>query len=344
MSHEQATHRAPSDPFRIRMIAIGASFVVGVSLMGAKFYIYSLTDSSAILSDALESIINVAASAFALISIILSAQPPDESHPYGHGKIEYFSAGFEGALIIIAAVGIFITGVSHILAPRPLPHLDKGLVMLLATAGVNLVLGVALVQIGKRTDSLTLTADGRHVLTDVYTSGGVVLGLFLVHLTGWFWLDGMIACLVGINIIVIGLRLIRIAFSGLMDESDPALLQEVAELIMENRRDTWIDIHRLRAIRSGTRVNIDFHMILPAYLTLEQAHAEVKKLETLLLAHYRKDAQVTIHMDPCADPDCPVCGVSRCETRAADENEAAAMNLGTMQRFSDHRLQARDGE
>ena len=319
-------------------MAIGASFFVGLALMAAKFFIYRLTGSSAILSDALESIINVVASAFALISIILSARPPDSSHPYGHGKIEYFSAGFEGALIIVAAVGIFISGISHILTPRPLPNLDTGIIYLLATAAVNLLLGLYLVRVGKRTGSLTLTADGKHVLTDVYTSAGVVAGLFLVHLTGWYWLDGLIACLVGVNIIVIGTRLVRISFSGLMDESDPDLLRDVADLIVENRRDTLIDVHRLRAMRSGNRVNIDFHMILPSYMTLEQAHSEAKVLEKAIVAHYQGEAQITIHLDPCEDPDCPVCAVRGCGERVSPEKAETALSLETMQRFSDHRL------
>ncbi|MBW2284854.1 MAG: cation diffusion facilitator family transporter, partial [Deltaproteobacteria bacterium] len=154
---------------RARVVAISLSVVIGVALMLAKFYAYRLTHSSAIFSDALESIINVVAGAFALVSILFAAKPPDKSHPYGHGKMEYFSAGFEGALIIIASVGIFKLGLSHIFNPARLPQLPFALLILAGVGLVNLALGIGLVKVGRRTHSLALTADGRHILTDVYT-------------------------------------------------------------------------------------------------------------------------------------------------------------------------------
>jgi len=328
-----------SDPLRSRIVAICASFLVGAALMSAKFYVYRITLSSAVLSDALESIINVVASAFALVSILMSAMPPDDSHPYGHGKIEFFSAGFEGALIVLAALGIFVTGISHIATPRPIPQLESGLLILLGTAIINLILGIFLVQTGKRTSSLTLIADGRHVLTDVYTSAGVVLGLFLVHMTGWYWMDGVIACVVGVNIIVIGGKLVRVAYAGLMDASDPRLLKEVSELLNKHRQEIWIDVHRLRATRSGNHVNIDFHMILPNYLTLDQAHDEVKKLETIIEGHFRGNAHALIHLDPCREPDCPVCHNHGCNARTETLKDRTAWDLKSMRRFSSPRSQ-----
>jgi cation diffusion facilitator family transporter len=277
---------AEKDRLRLRLVAISLSLLVGASLMGIKFYAYRITHSSAILSDALESIINVVASAFALGSILFAAKPPDESHPYGHGKIEYFSAGFEGALIVLAALGIFKTGVSHILQPREMPQLQIGLLLILGAGLVNLILGVGLVRIGKRTASLALVADGKHVLTDVYTSAGVFLGLFLVHYTAWYWLDGTVACLVGLHILISGGKLVRQAFAGLMHATDPDLLKEISSLLDEHRKDVWIDIHQLRAWRSGSIVHIDFHLILPGDYSLEQAHAEAKQLEKIIQDHF----------------------------------------------------------
>jgi len=325
------------DSQKIRVIAIGASFLVGISLMAVKFYAYRITHSSAIFSDALESIINVVASAFALISILLSARPPDESHPYGHGKIEFFSAGFEGALIILAALGIFISGLSHILNPQRLLHLEGGLWLLLGAAIVNLILGVLLVRVGKQTQSLTLTADGKHVLADVYTSGGVLIGLYLVLLTGWYWLDGVIACLVGIHILVVGSKLVRISFAGLMDASDPELLKEVADLLGKHRKDLWIDVHRLRALRSGNLINVDFHMILPRYLILDEAHNEAKKLEEVIVTHFKGKARVLIHLDPCRKPDCPVCTIHKCGNRMETMKGKAKWELKSMRLFSTER-------
>lgn len=334
------TESLERDHIRARLIAISLSFLVGASLMAAKFYAYLLTHSSAILSDALESIINVVASAFALGSILLAAKPPDESHPYGHGKIEYFSAGFEGALIILAALGIFKTGLSHIFHPQQLPHLQNGLFILLGASLVNLLLGVGLVRVGKRTRSLALMADGKHVLTDVYTSAAVLLGLFLVHQTGWYWLDGTVACLVGLNILVSGGKLVRQSFAALMDASDPDLLKEISTLLAKHRRDIWIDVHQLRAWRSGNLVHIDFHLILPRDLTLEDAHNEGKQVEKIIKDHFEGAASVLIHMDPCIDSDCPICRHHICESRQEDLKKRSAWTweILTMQGGARERL------
>lgn len=322
-----STRQRPGHPYwtpnlKKRMVAITASLVVGVALMAVKFYTYLLTGSSAILSDALESIINVVASAFAMGSILFSALPPDEDHPYGHGKIENFSAGFEGALIILAAIGIFKTGVAHLIDPHPLPNLKIGLVLLVGAAMINLALGIALMRTGRKTESLALTADGKHILTDVYTSGGVVIGLLLVYLTGWYWLDGTVACLVGLNILFTGAKLIRESFAGLMDRSDPDLLDEIAALVLAHKKDYWIDIHQLRVLRSGNHVHIDFHMVLPWDFSLAKAHAEVKKLENILIDHFKGRASVLIHADPCKTPECPICGRPDCDNRTGAHEKA----------------------
>ena len=297
---------------------MSASFLVGALLVAVKFYAYRLTGSSAILSDALESIINVVASAFALVSVLVAAKPPDPSHPYGHGKIEYFSAGFEGALIILASLGIFKVGWSHIIQPQLLPRLQFGLILLVGAGIVNLVLAIGLIRVGKRTQSLILIADGKHVLTDVYTSGGVLLGLLLAHITGLYWLDGVIACLVGLNILVMGGRLVRQSFAALMHASDPELLKEIAALLNKHRKDTWIDIHQLRAWRSGYLLHIDFHLILPRDFTLDEAHSEGKEVEGIIKKHFGGTASVLIHLDPCTNPDCPVCSLYLCGLRGDD--------------------------
>ncbi len=298
-----------------RLLAIGMSLLVGAALMGAKFYVYYITGSSAILSDALESIINVVASAFAMWSIILSSKPPDPSHPYGHGKIEYFSAGFEGALIIFAALGIFYSAGPKILNPDALQELDIGLLILLAASLVNLGLGLLLVKVGKKTRSLVLVADGKHILTDVYTTAGVLLGLLIVKQTQWFWLDGAIACLVALNILITGAKLVRQSFAGLMDASDPELLEEITRLISRHRRNAWIDIHKLRAWRAGNRLYVDFHLILPRNMTLEAAHEEVMQIRTLLDTHLGEAGDTLIHAEPCIDPECPICGYDPCRLR-----------------------------
>ncbi len=301
-----------------RLLAISASLAIGLGLMTVKFIAFYLTDSAAILSDALESIINVVAAAFALTSIVIAAKSPDPSHPYGHGKIEFFSAGFEGALIVLAALGIFYEAWPRLLHPQAIPKLEKGLLLVLAAALVNLVLGAILIMVGKRHRSLVLIADGKHVLTDVYTTIGVVLGLVAVMFTGWLWLDGAVAFLVALNILFTGARLVYQAAAGLMDTSDPELLEEICQVIARHRRDPWIDIHQLRARRSGTHIFIDFHLILPRDLSLEESHDEVKRLEKILSDYYQGQTDILIHADPCTTPECPICGHSPCEHRQAD--------------------------
>jgi cation diffusion facilitator family transporter len=300
---------------RYRIFAMSLSLFFGILIMGLKFYTYHITQSSAILSDALESIINVVASAFALGSIVVAARPPDPSHPYGHGKIEFFSAGFEGALIVLAAAGILHKGWDQVVAPRDLPHLGGGLLLLVVTSLMNAGLATLLIRVGKRTRSLILVADGKHVLTDVYSSIGVLGGLFLVRQTGLFWLDGAIACLMAVSILVTGAKLIRQSYAGLMDASDPELLEEIAGLIAKYRRSCWIDVHKLRAWRSGNLSYVDFHLILPRDLSLEQAHKEVMDLRILLQSKMTGVADVLIHAEPCIDPECPICGYDPCRLR-----------------------------
>jgi cation diffusion facilitator family transporter len=316
---------------RMRMAAL--SLVIGICLLAAKLFAYYLTGSSAVLSDALESIVNIAAAGFALYSVYQATKPPDRCHPYGHGKIEFFSAGFEGALIILAALGIFWVGWKHLAHPRPIPRLDIGLIIVCGSSVINLWLGIALIRVGRRTRSLALEADGRHIMTDVVSSAGVVAGLGLVLATRWYWLDGAIAFLVGINILFSGGKLIRESFRGLMDASDPGLIAVITTLIIQRRRPAWIDIHRLRAWRSGPEIHIDLHLILPKDMPLETAHREAQHLESLLFDHIEGCAGVLVHMDPCRGEDCPLCGRQECSCRREDpsgDNEWApeSMTMG----------------
>ncbi|HTY24442.1 MAG TPA: cation diffusion facilitator family transporter [Desulfomonilaceae bacterium] len=312
---ESAISSEQQADFRVNFNVMLTAFIVGIGLMGLKFCGYWITGSSAILSDALESIINVVASGFGLGSVVVSAKPADASHPYGHGKIEFFAAGFEGALILFAAVGIFIEGMKQILDPQDLPRLGSGLFFLLMASVGNLVLGLVILRTGKRTKSLVLEADGKHLLTDVYTSGAVLVGLVLVYVTGWFRFDGIIACLAGLNIVFWGVKLVRQGFGELMHTSDPELLDEICDLLSRHKKDIWIDIHQLRSWRSGKTVHVDFHLILPKELTLDEGHSEVKELEAIFDKHFKGMSDLLIHLDPCLEPECPVCGHDPCDMR-----------------------------
>jgi cation diffusion facilitator family transporter len=332
----QAPDAARKQDQALRMKAIFLSFVVGLLLMGFKFLTYELTHSSAVLSDALESIINVVASAFAGLSIWMAAKPPDPEHPYGHGKIEYFSAGFEGALIIGAAGAIFYTGIRQVLHPSSLPHLQQGVVILLGASVINLLLGIFLIRIGRRTESIALIADGNHILTDVYTSAGVIVGLGLVYVSGWAWLDGAVACLVGANIVITGGRLIYHSYSRLMDASDPELLDRITGMLQQYRRPGWVDIHQLRAWRAGSFIHIDLHLVLPIDVSLHDAHHEAKILEQTLIAQFHGNASVLVHMDPCEAENCPVCNRLDCDSR---EHRHAGDAVWNRQRLTQSRTE-----
>ncbi|MGD9006686.1 MAG: cation diffusion facilitator family transporter [Desulfobacteraceae bacterium] len=315
-----------------RMRAIILSFVISASLMGLKFLTYRLTHSSAVLSDALESIINVAASGFAIVSVWLAAKPPDPEHPYGHGKIEYFSAGFEGALIIFAAAGIFWTGIKHLIKPHALPNIEQGLAILCIASVANLLLGLYLLRVGRRTESVTLIADGKHIITDVYTSAGVLIGLALVYITGWLWIDGLVACLVGINILVTGSRLVRQSFSRLMDASDVRLLDRIARHLEKHRKPEWIDIHKLRAWRAGNLIHVDLHLVLPKDLPMDAAHHEARAIEELLADEFDGNASALVHMDPCDPRYCPICAQQTCQWRSQTVDRTVHWNGGHLAR------------
>ena len=302
--------------FRAMMLSVSVSSL----LMSVKFVAYFLTDSTAILSDALESIINVVASGFALYSIYVSNQPPDTSHPYGHGKIEYFSVGFEGALIILAALAILYKAIPAFFVERALAQLNLGIILLLAASAVNLVLGLFLIRTGRKTKSSPLEADGKHLLTDVYTSVGVIGGLLLVRLTGWQWWDPLVACAVAVNIIFTGWHLVKEASGRLMDEADPELLKRIVEILNENRQVDWIDVHQLRTRYYGDRVHVDFHLVVPRSFGLLAAHVEAEKIERMILCTLSEVADVIVHVDPCEDPQCEWCRQDHCQDRSKESS------------------------
>lgn len=303
---------------RVAWLSLLASGV----LLAVKFVAYQLTDSAAVLSDALESIVNVIASGFALFSITLSARPPDASHPYGHGRVEFFSAGFEGALIAVAAIAIVWTAFPRLLSPQPIAQLSLGMTLVCAAGAANALLGVYLQYVGRRIQSLALVADGKHLLSDAYTSAGVVVGMLLVWLTGWHVLDALIALAVALHILVMGGRLLRESIARLMDEAEPALLQRIVQTLQEARQPAWIDLHNLRAWRSGPRYHVDFHLTLPRYWDLERGHDVAQDIEMLIEKTQPSYGDVIIHIDPCLAVNCPSCALPSCPVRAAQYQES----------------------
>ncbi|NWF89179.1 MAG: cation transporter, partial [Ignavibacteriaceae bacterium] len=261
-----------------------------------------------------ESVVHIMATSMALFSIILSHKPPDESHPYGHNKIEYFSAGIEGFLIFTAAIVIIYSAINDIIFGSQLKQLDIGALIIFIAAIINLYLGYYLIRIGKKTNSITLIADGKHVLTDSYTSAGVIIGVLLVIITGYTLLDPLFAIAVAINILYTGFVLIRESIGGLMNESNFQVVKKLADVLSENKKNYWIDIHELRYWQSGDRIFLDFHLILPHYFTIQQSHTEENKIEKLIQVEF-PNSQIKIHFDYCISELCKFCSYDECKVR-----------------------------
>lgn len=289
--------------------------LVGLVLMAAKFAAFFLTGSNAILTDALESIINVVAGGFALYSLLLSAKPKDENHPYGHGKIEFISATLEGSLIIIAGLSIIGKSIYNLFHPVTLQKLDIGIALTVAAGLVNYVVGVLTERKGNQTNSMTLVAGGKHLKSDAYSTAGLLVGLVIILLTGLAWIDNIVAMLFGGIICYTGYKILRASVAGIMDEADYELLRRIIKVLNENRRPNWIDIHNLRVIKYGPTLHIDCHLTVPWYLTVKEAHDEVLAIHKLIAEKISDDLELFIHTDPCLSGSCPICTNQTCDVR-----------------------------
>lgn len=296
---------------RIQLMAV----LVGLALMAVKFGAYFLTHSNAILTDALESIVNVIAGGFALYSLWLAAHPRDENHPYGHGKVEFISAGVEGALIMVAGFIIFGKSIYNFIYPQEIHQIDWGLALIALAGAVNFGMGWYLVKMGKQHRSMTLQADGKHLMSDGWSSLGLVIGLGIILLTGINWIDNAVALLFGLIIMVSGLKLVRGSVAGIMDEADIELIKELIEILNKNRRANWIDIHNLRIIKYGSNLHIDAHVTLPYYLDLQQVHDELEAMDHIVTNHFGEDTEFFLHPDPCIPTSCPICIKTDCTVR-----------------------------
>jgi cation diffusion facilitator family transporter len=281
--------------------AMRLSLAVGAIMLVGKTYAFFITNSSAILSDAAESVIHVLAVGFAAFSLRLSFKPPDTDHPYGHDKISFFSAGIEGGLIVTAALFILVESVMKWLSGLRIENLDDGTMIVAGASAVNAALGWYLVWKGKKHHSLILVANGKHVLTDSWTSFGVVGGLLLVILTGWLPFDPILAIAVAINILWSGGKLIRLSVGGLMDEVDPGVDKRLREILDAETKSRSLVYHELRHRTSGNTVWIDFHLLFPSGTTIDVAHDQATEIEASLHRLLRNPCVITTHMEPNED-------------------------------------------
>lgn len=278
--------------------AIRLSFVVGFMMLFGKSYAYSITGSAAILSDAAESVVHVVAVSFAAFSLWLSMRPADSGHPYGHEKISFFSAGIEGVMIVIAAVYIIVESMHKWLHGLQLENLGTGTLFTAGATLINAALGGYLVWQGRKHKSLILVANGKHVLTDSWTSFGVIVGLVLVMTTGWLPFDPILAMIVALNILWTGGKLIRQSVGGLMDERDPKLEQTLRHALNEETKKRGLDYHEFRSRNTGTSVWVDLHLLFPRGTTIEQAHWQATEIEGAIKSTMPVPVVFTTHLEP----------------------------------------------
>ncbi len=278
-------------------LSIGAA----VLTIGLKLGAYLLTNSVGFLSDALESGVNLVAAIFAVWALTYAAKPPDEEHAFGHSKAEYFSSGFEGALILFAAISIAIAAFPRLLHPQPLEQIGLGLVLSVVASAINGGLALVLLKAGKRLHSITLRADAHHLLTDVWTSVGVILGVLLVSVTGWLVLDPLIAILVAVNIIWTGGKLIQESGSALLDASIPLEERMMINEILSPYDRQKIQFHAIRTRIAGARRFVSFHVLVPGAWTVQQGHDLCEEIESAICTAL-PNMNVFTHLEPLEDP------------------------------------------
>ncbi len=289
--------------------------ILSIVLFALKFVAYYLTHSLSVLSDALESIVNVIAGCIGLYSLYVASKPKDKDHPYGHGKAEFLSAAFEGSLIITAGLIIIIETISSFFSPNALHALDNGLWILVSTAIINLIGGLLAKKMGRKNNSLALVSSGQHLIIDSFTTFGVIIGISIVLITNYNGIDSFIALLMGIWIIYNGYKIIRESIAGIMDEADMALLENVIAELDANRNKNWVDLHNLRVIKYGPLLHIDCHLTMPWYLNVHQAHKMMDHFTDLIKSKFGDSVEFFIHIDGCMPFSCAICTLEQCDQR-----------------------------
>lgn len=312
---------------KTRLKAAVISVIVSIIILAMKLWAYQLTLSTAVLSDALESIVNVVAALVALFVVHFAAQPADHEHPYGHGKAEYFSAAFEGGMIFFAALMIGYEGVKALLVGKGLHELSSGMYIVGGAAVLNLFLSLYLKKVGEKNHSEALKASAAHVLSDVWTTVGVAVGLGLVLLTGAVWLDPVIALVIAVQLAYAGFKIVKNSIGGLIDAADMDVIKNLAVTLEKNRFAGIIDIHHLRVIRSGSFHHVDAHLVVPEYWDVAFAHQKTRQFEDGVVTEYMTDGEIAFHLDPCERRYCEICDVLDCPIRRSQFKQRREFNI-----------------
>lgn len=315
-----------SSPIRLQAWVLG----IGIVLMATKLLAWRLTGSNTILGDALESVVNIVAGMFALYSLVLVAKPRDREHPYGHGKVEYISAGLEGGLVIMAGALIIWRSVQALSNAHEPEELGLGIALTAFTGAINLVMGLLLKKRGREMRSITMEASGTHLLTDAWSTAAMLIGLALIAITHIPWLDPAFAMVFAVYIMYSGAQVLRRAVAGIMDEADLDLAARVIAVLEQDRKPQWVDVHNFRMIQYGPVLHIDCHVTLPWYYGLDQAHAEIAAMEQLVNARCEQDVELFIHMDPCIPTSCSICALENCPERKAPHTRTIPWRLDSV--------------
>ncbi|CAN5898154.1 cation diffusion facilitator family transporter [soil metagenome] len=289
--------------------------VLSIVLFLIKIFAWYITNSVAILTDALESIVNVVASLIGVYSLYVSAKPKDLDHPYGHGKVEFISAAIEGTLISVAGAFIIFEAISNLRNPHAIQKLDYGIYLVAITAILNFAAGVVCVRTGKKNNSLALIASGKHLKSDTYTTAGIIAGLILLLMSGITWIDSAVSILFALIILVTGYKIVRSSIAGIMDEADIDLLKKMVDTLNKNRSVNWIDLHNLRIIKYGPTLHLDCHLTVPWYFNVHEAHKEIDGLSGLVRKNYGESVELFVHSDGCLDFSCQICDKTDCQVR-----------------------------
>jgi cation diffusion facilitator family transporter len=288
---------------------------IGIFLFLIKLLAWYLTGSVAILTDALESTVNVVAGLIGVYSLYISAKPKDMDHPYGHGKAEFISAAVEGTLVTVAGVIIIIEAISTLFHPHTVQKLDYGIWLVAVTAVVNYIAGTICVKQGKKNNSLALQASGKHLQTDTYSTGGIIAGLILLLIFKLWWIDSAVAIVFALIIMIAGYNIVRESLAGIMDEADTNLLKKMVATLNSNRKENWIDLHNLRIIKYGGTIHLDCHLTVPWYLNVFEAHTEIESLSELVKDEFGESMELFVHSDPCVSFSCRICTKEDCTVR-----------------------------
>lgn len=310
-----------------------------VVLFIIKIVAWYLTNSVAILTDALEYTINVIAGFVGLYSLYLSSKPRDEDHPYGHGRVEFISAAVEGTLMIVSAFIIVYEAIINLKHPHTIEKLDYGILLVLLTAIINYIVGFYSVKRGTQNNSLPLIAAGKHMQSDTYATIGVLVGLVLLYFLGFSWIDSAVALVFAFIIMIAGYKILRSSIAGIMDEADNELLEKVIKVLNERRRANWIDLHNLRIIKYGSVIHLDCHITIPWYFNIHQGHDEVKALEDFVRENFGDSVELFVHTDGCLDFSCKVCTKTDCAVRKYDFVKKIEWNVENISSNQKHKAE-----